>query len=159
MPYHLATPAKFPPLAESGWADLNRRLLRPKRSALPTALHPGGTAVYRSGPETVKQTMLFFAIPFLFLKRHLLLLGKPAIIIPERNCKWITAGTWFEEYMDALSSSKRAASSRFFLATNNCARSTPPPTLENPGSIVRCHVRFLPADMQDVPPNPKSRTK
>ena len=28
---------------KSGWADLNRRPLRPKRSALPTALHPGGS--------------------------------------------------------------------------------------------------------------------
>ena len=26
----------------SGWADLNRRPPRPKRGALPTALHPGG---------------------------------------------------------------------------------------------------------------------
>ena len=27
---------------ESGWADSNRRPPRPKRGALPAALHPGG---------------------------------------------------------------------------------------------------------------------
>src|SRR5512137_2028403 len=56
MPYHLATPARgsipqviLPGMlrlrpedlpARSGWADLNRRPPRPKRGALPTALHP-----------------------------------------------------------------------------------------------------------------------
>ena len=32
----------------SGWADLNRRPPRPKRGALPAALHPELNRVYRS---------------------------------------------------------------------------------------------------------------
>ncbi len=39
---------------QSGWADLNRRLLRPKRSALPTALHPGARSIMPA-IHTVKQ--------------------------------------------------------------------------------------------------------
>jgi SAM-dependent methyltransferase len=41
---------------QSGWADLNRRLLRPKRSALPTALHPGPKSIM-PWIIIVKQTM------------------------------------------------------------------------------------------------------
>ena len=36
-------------LCQSGWADSNRRPLRPKRSALPTALHPGSQSIIARG--------------------------------------------------------------------------------------------------------------
>lgn len=39
----------------SGWADLNRRPPRPKRGALPTALHPGRPEYNLNNGETSSQ--------------------------------------------------------------------------------------------------------